>query len=104
MYWRYAAASGRQCPGSRPAEAGQQGEEVTRLQQELKTGVTLHIENHRLFWNHYPGCGNSFSEDHGLLVDGIVGPQTRSALYGGSASNRSGVTKWDRTISTGWPG
>lgn len=76
---------------------GSRGEEVTRLQQELKNrGYFTYWRTTGYFGTITQDAVIRFQRDHGLLVDGIVGPQTRSALYGGSASNRSGVTKWDR--------
>ncbi|MGI6141158.1 MAG: cell wall hydrolase [Caldicoprobacterales bacterium] len=76
---------------------GSRGPEVTQLQQELKNrGYFTHWRTTAYFGTITQNAVIRFQRDHGLLVDGIVGPQTRSALYGGSAVNRSGVTQRDR--------
>ncbi|MGI6538887.1 MAG: cell wall hydrolase [Caldicoprobacterales bacterium] len=79
---------------------GSRGPEVARLQQELKNRGYFN------FWKITEYFGTitqdaviRFQRDNGLLVDGIVGPQTRAALYGnntGSTSSRGALSQRDR--------
>jgi len=76
---------------------GSRGEEVTRLQQELKNrGYFTYWKTTGYFGTITQDAVKRFQKDHGLKVDGIVGPQTSAALYGSSSTSRSTVTQWDR--------
>ncbi len=65
---------------------GSRGQEVTRLQQELKTkGFFTHWRTTDYFGPITRSAVVAFQRNRGLTADGIVGPKTNSALYGASA-------------------
>lgn len=74
---------------------GSRGSEVSRLQQELKNrGYFTYPRITGYFGTITRDAVIRFQRDNGLLVDGIVGPQTRGALYG--QTSRSSLSAWDR--------
>ena len=81
---------------------GSRGPEVTRVQQELKNrGYFTHWRTTDYFGTITQNAVIRFQRDNRLLVDGIVGQQTRTALFGNQSSgaaavNRSTVTQRDR--------
>lgn len=80
---------------------GSRGTEVNKLQRELKSrGYFTHWRTTEYFGTITQSAVIRFQRDNGLMVDGIVGSQTRTALYGGqsnsTSTNRSGVTQRDR--------
>lgn len=74
---------------------GSRGNEVSALQQELKNrGYFTYPRITGYFGYITRDAVIRFQRDNGLLVDGIVGPQTRGALYG--QVSRGGGSSWDR--------
>jgi len=74
---------------------GSRGSEVSALQRELKNrGYFTYPKITGYFGYITRDAVIRFQRDNGLLVDGIVGPQTRGALYG--QVSRSGGNSWDR--------
>jgi peptidoglycan hydrolase-like protein with peptidoglycan-binding domain len=58
---------------------GSHGEQVEQLQTTLNmSGATLKVDG--VFGEHTAEAVKKFQTDHGLHVDGIVGPLTRAAL------------------------
>jgi len=76
---------------------GSRGEEVSTLQRELKNrGYFTYPNITGYFGPITRDAVIRFQRDNGLLVDGIVGPQTRKALYGQANVSRSSLSAYDR--------
>ncbi len=76
---------------------GSRGSEVSTLQQELKNrGYFTYPRITGYFGPITRDAVIRFQRDNGLLVDGIVGPQTRNALYGQTYVSRSSGNAYDR--------
>ncbi|HHY83687.1 MAG TPA: cell wall hydrolase [Clostridiales bacterium] len=77
---------------------GSRGAEVTQLQQELMNrGYFTHWRTTGYFGTITRSAVIRFQRDNGLLVDGIVGPQTRAALFGAKTmTSRSSISQKDR--------
>ena len=73
---------------------GSRGPEVTRLQQELKNqGFFTFWKITDYFGPYTRDAVIRFQRSRGLAVDGIVGPQTRAALYGTKAATTAAVSR-----------
>ena len=60
---------------------GSRGPEVTGSTGIEKSWLFYSLENHRLLWHHYQNAVIRFQRDNRLLVDGIVGQQTRTIVW-----------------------
>lgn len=60
---------------------GSRGNEVVRLQQELKNRGYFYANTTGYYGNITQTSVTNFQRDHGLIVDGMAGRQTQSALY-----------------------
>jgi hypothetical protein len=91
--------------GSCPADIvrGQHSDCVTELRSLLNHhGAELAVDGD--FGPLTEAAVRDFQAEKGLLVDGIVGPQTKGALYGVVAPRRGGPMAWrgDRTYRVTW--
>lgn len=72
---------------------GSRGPEVTKLQNALKAKGYFHANVTGYYGRITTEAVKTFQRDHGLMVDGIAGPQTKGALYQQSTASRGGSTR-----------
>ena len=85
--------------GSRTLEIGMSGDDVYQLQVLLMNAGYLGGGADSIFGPATENAVKSYQRDHGLYVDGIVGPKTRAALDSGSGGGTI-----DRVLSYGMTG
>lgn len=83
--------SNTQIPNWGMLKKGSRGQQVKELQERLnKFGYKLVVDG--IFGSKTDLAVRDFQRKHGLRVDGIVGPETRKALFSSSVSTSSAVS------------
>lgn len=85
---------------TRTLKFGSRGNDVARLQQELQNRSYYSYAVDGIYGKITERAVINFQIDHRLRIDGIAGPQTQSALFGGTSAMASRGTSYNRSFNS----